>query len=57
MSRTAGGGGANMTRASRQAHDNRDSRDNDTESEKSILGDTKRGQLRMEGGQARIDFA
>ncbi|OAA59763.1 hypothetical protein SPI_05961 [Niveomyces insectorum RCEF 264] len=29
----------------------------DDESEKSILGDTKRGQLRIEQGQAKIDFA
>lgn len=29
----------------------------DTDSEKSIMGETKRGRLRIEQGQARIDFA
>ncbi|CAK7230268.1 hypothetical protein SBRCBS47491_007529 [Sporothrix bragantina] len=52
MTRTAGpNGGANMTRASRPPEDR------DDESEKSILGETKRGQLRIERGQVKIDFA
>lgn len=49
MTRTGGAGGATMTRASRPPQDN--------ESEKSILGETKRGQLRIERGQVKIDFA
>ncbi|KAL1890726.1 hypothetical protein Sste5346_008051 [Sporothrix stenoceras] len=49
MTRTDGARGASMTRASRPPQDD--------ESEKSILGETKRGQLRIERGQAKIDFA